>query len=870
MRQSKLQYRSSIHTRNIWLYATAGLLIVLAGFLVSGYNEEIGFSLSRALQFHRDNPVLFLFEGLPLYILVILSAARRNLRKFTGEYDKEMDRMSNLIERNAQFARELSEGADPDEFPGMLNAEPGISLRLIHLNIRSNRRKERELTWITEGKEMISRVLRLYNDIDELSYKVLTQLSIYINAVQGAMYLYDEEKKELRNVAVMAYNRRKYIDQVFGIGEGLVGQCAYEMDYIYRTEIPEEYVTITSGILGDQKPGSILLVPLITNEQLQGVVEFAFLDTRIPKLSIQFMLELGEIIARTLFNLRVNMRTHQLLEESRNMTAELQENEQVLKENAEEMKTTQEELQQANIQLEQKIREEKLAQDRLHWLLENTSEVISIYDRSFRLTYISPSVEHILGYSREEMLNGKDFERIDQKSSTAIRKAFEQLLQEPEETVRLEYEFLRKDGKRVSLMSSIRNLLDDPSIKGYVFNTHDITETKLIEKEQRLTSRMQSLSENSLDLILRINTDGIIHYANPVVEDYTRIPLSDMLNRSIHDIILNKALDAIIENAIHKISRKPAKMNLEESIPVEMGGKKGERTVNFNIIPEFQNNELETILFVGHDVTEARRIEQEIKVTNRKVQDSINYAERIQSSILPSTEGIRKAFPESFIFYKPKDVISGDFPWFYESEDAWFIAAIDCTGHGVPGALLSFIGFFLLNNITSMNAGKSPGELLNALNGEVRRTLKQDQTNPDTRDGMDLAFCKIFKSGGRMEYSGAHRPLYRLREGEVSVYKGDRKAIGGLVNPRKPEQEFTTHRVDRLPGDKIFFFSDGLTDQMGGPEGLKYSPARVREKLLNNPGFTIKQFNETFRADFDQWKGEEVQIDDVLMIGIGF
>jgi len=121
-----------------------------------------------------------------------------------------------------------------------------------------------------------------------------------------------------------------------------------------------------------------------------------------------------------------------------------------------------------------------------------------------------------------------------------------------------------------------------------------------------------------------------------------------------------------------------------------------------------------------------------------------------------------------------------------------------------------------------------------------------------------------------MEYSGAHRPLYRLREGEVSVYKGDRKAIGGLVNPRKPEQEFTTHRVDRLPGDKIFFFSDGLTDQMGGPEGLKYSPARVREKLLNNPGFTIKQFNETFRADFDQWKGEEVQIDDVLMIGIGF
>ena len=133
---------------------------------------------------------------------------------------------------------------------------------------------------------------------------------------------------------------------------------------------------------------------------------------------------------------------------------------------------------------------------------------------------------------------------------------------------------------------------------------------------------------------------------------------------------------------------------MQVTLPLEMGEYKTERILNVDAIPEFQDNELETILIVGHDITEAKRIEKEIKVQNRKVQDSINYAERIQSSILPEIGRIRKAFPRSFVYYKPRDVISGDFPWFFETEDAWYIAAVDCTGHGVPGALLSLVGLF--------------------------------------------------------------------------------------------------------------------------------------------------------------------------------
>jgi serine phosphatase RsbU (regulator of sigma subunit) len=285
-------------------------------------------------------------------------------------------------------------------------------------------------------------------------------------------------------------------------------------------------------------------------------------------------------------------------------------------------------------------------------------------------------------------------------------------------------------------------------------------------------------------------------------------------------------------------------------------------------IPEFQGSELESVLIVGHDITEAKLIEKEIKVQNRKVQDSINYAERIQSSILPDISRIRKAFPKSFVYYEAKDVISGDFPWFYETDDSYYIAAVDCTGHGVPGALLSLVGLFLLNNITGMNPGISAGDLCEALHLEVRKALRQDREKSETRDGMDMALCRFIKKSRVMEFAGAHRPLYQLSEGELSVYKGNRKAIGGLKHHRIPEKPFTNVEITHRPGDKFFFFTDGLTDQLGGPEGLKYGSGRVRQELLEHAAFTLPQFHDHFRKDFTTWMGSERQLDDLLLIGI--
>ncbi len=647
-----------------------------------------------------------------------------------------------------------------------------------------------------------------------------------------------------------------------------MGQCAYEMDYIYRTEIPEDYITISSGILGDQKPESILLVPLISNEVLQGVLEFAFLKERIPKLTIQFLLELGETIARTILNQKNNLRTQKWLEESRTMTEELQKNEIQLQENAQEMAQAQKNLEQVNYLLEAKIDEASQANERLHLMLEHASEIISIYDRDATLTYISPSVINIFGYTVEEMMAGKDLERMGKDDVIRLRKIFKYLQENPGAAENLEYAFIKKNGERIFLRTYCRSMLEDSAIKGFLLNTTDITESVHMEREQRLKTRMQALSENSLDLILRISVSGTIHYANPVVEDFTDIPPSSMVNRNKSEVPFKQVFATLLDDVLASMVRSPVKQNLQLSLPLEIGELKAERILNVDAIPEFQGNELETILIVGHDITEARLIEKEIKVQNRKVQDSINYAERIQSSILPDQARILKAFPKSFVYYEPRDVISGDFPWFYETDDSYYIAAVDCTGHGVPGALLSLVGLFLMNNITGLNPGISAGDLCEALHLEVRKALKQDHEKSETRDGMDMALCRFMKKRPLMEFAGAHRPLYVLSEGEVAVHKGDRKAIGGLRHPRNPEKPFTNVEVVYRPGDKFFFFTDGLTDQLGGPEGLGYGSGRLRQELLEHAGYTLPQFKEHFRKDFTAWMGNERQLDDLLLIGI--
>ena len=846
-----------------------GVVILIISWIIgfTKYGETA--SLGNLIDMHRDNPSLFIIDLLPFILGIIGYAFTKSHQETIQSLEKQIEDKDHVINMNAHFAKKIGEGdlsANDEEIDD--NDILGHSLKKMRENLAQTNEKEKELNWIAKGKDIISDILRLQNDLGNLSYLTLVELIKYIDVIQGAFYIFNETDNTLENTATYAYNRRKYIDAKFQVGEGLVGQCAYEMDVIFRREIPEDFVTITSGILGDQKPTSLLLVPLITDEKLQGVLEFASLKDDISELKIRFIKELSDIIARTIFNLKVNTRTEKLLKDAQEMTEELKENEEELRQNAEEMRATHEELEKTNSNLQTQIRAVENAQKRQHALLENASEIISIYDEEMKLKYISPSVTNIYGYTISEMMAGKDLERLTAKGVKEFTETLGEVVKDANSTATIQYTYMRKDGQKIYIESTCRNLLDDPAINGLIINSRDITERKRAEKEERMKSKMQSLSENSLDLILRIGTNGQFFYANPMVKTFTGIEVNDIINKNLDDVQFEPTIKEFFSEAVKTVRSTNSKHDAEVTFPTNFG----DRIMQVNAIPEFSddNKELETILFVAHDITEQKMVEIEIQEKNKAITESINYAKRIQTAILPNTKFIQEFLPKSFIFYRPKDVVSGDFPWFFKKGDDLFIAVVDCTGHGVPGALLSFIGYFTLNNVVDHYDNIDAGVILDKLHEGVRTTLKQDRIDTEARDGMDVALCKINLKKNILEFAGAHRPLYLLKGNELTQYKGSHKAIGGIPLGKKPEADFENHLINLEPKDRVFFFSDGLPDQVSGETGRKYQASRIRDLLVEHYDVEIYDYEKIIYDDFIAYKGDYKQVDDILLIGIEF
>lgn len=265
----------------------------------------------------------------------------------------------------------------------------------------------------------------------------------------------------------------------------------------------------------------------------------------------------------------------------------------------------------------------------------------------------------------------------------------------------------------------------------------------------------------------------------------------------------------------------------------------------------------------------------ELKESNHKlfdalhdIKDSINYAERIQRAMLPSDVTIQKNLPQSFILFKPRDVVSGDFYWFSHREGIDYIAAVDCTGHGVPGAFMSMVGSSLLNEIILTMHTKDPSEILSLLNRGVQDALKQRENQ--TRDGMDLALCAIDYKNRNVKYVGANRALWIIKNGatEVEEIKATKCAIGGFTDE---SQHYTTHELQFVEGDTIYMSSDGYADQFGGTNGKKLMTKRFKEVLLGIQNQEMLMQHKSLDFEISEWMGSTYeQVDDILVIGIKF
>lgn len=249
-----------------------------------------------------------------------------------------------------------------------------------------------------------------------------------------------------------------------------------------------------------------------------------------------------------------------------------------------------------------------------------------------------------------------------------------------------------------------------------------------------------------------------------------------------------------------------------------------------------------------------------LKSALKEITDSIDYAKRIQNAILPPLRLVKTYFKESFILYKPKDIVAGDFYWMEHIGDTILFAAADCTGHGVPGAMVSVVCHNALNRAVREYNLTDPGEILDKVRTIVIEEF--EKSDDDVKDGMDIALCAL--TGNHLQYAGAHNPLWIIRNKEILETKANKEPIGKFHH----QSPFTTHSFELEKGDTIYIFSDGLVDQFGGEKEKKFKPAKLRKILLQVQNQPLLTQRISINEAFENWKGDLEQVDDVCMIGV--
>jgi PAS domain S-box-containing protein len=396
---------------------------------------------------------------------------------------------------------------------------------------------------------------------------------------------------------------------------------------------------------------------------------------------------------------------------------------------------------------------------------------------------------------------------------------------------------------------------------------------KVVEVEK---SNYESIIEQANDAMFVIDiVDGRVHQCNPSAAQLLGYTKAELEKKTLFQLqppeLIEKSSSTVADVWEQKgliFSDIPFITKDGNTIPVECSAK----------VAPFAGRP--AIVIYARDITERLRLEKEIhnqndiiEEKNKDITASIEYSKRIQRSVFIEKNKIKEHAPESFILFKPRDIVSGDFYWFTGTQSAaqpentlLVVAAVDCTGHGVPGAFMSIIGHTLLNRTVNNPEIKSPADALNFINREIKKTLNQKAYEAAIRDGMDIALSVIDFKNLSLSFSGANNPLFIVRNEELIELKPNKQPI--TASSDSVTLPFTNEVVELQKGDAIYLFTDGFADQFGGPKGKKFMYKRFREALISVQKYSMDEQKKLLFDVLDEWKGDQEQTDDVLVIGI--
>lgn len=378
---------------------------------------------------------------------------------------------------------------------------------------------------------------------------------------------------------------------------------------------------------------------------------------------------------------------------------------------------------------------------------------------------------------------------------------------------------------------------------------------------------LHALLENSNELTTVYDQNGIIKYESPSVTRILGYEQEELVNQSGFNRVDLEGIQSLME-LFSFLTEFPDQTKTVEIVYTK---KDGEQVLIESVGKNMTENPVVGGLVVNsRDITEKRKTEAALERSVSRINDSIRYARGIQNAIIPKISEIRKEIEGTSMLYLPKDTVSGDFPYFFKKGEYLYYAAVDCTGHGVPGAMLSLVGFLLLNDILkNSDEPLEPGEVLTKLHEAIVDTLNQNNEEIESRDGMDVSMCRLSADRKEVLYAGANRPLYKVgKDGELEQFKGDKFPVGGTKYRNR--SDFSTIKIDAQQGDHLYFFSDGLQDQFGGQENRKLGPKRMREifKTTTNTNSLDDIVSKKLHEEFVKWKGNLSQVDDILVIGL--
>ena len=410
-------------------------------------------------------------------------------------------------------------------------------------------------------------------------------------------------------------------------------------------------------------------------------------------------------------------------------------------------------------------------------------------------------------------------------------------------------------------------------------------EATVLELKKQLNN-YESIIDQANDAMVVIDiVDGRVHQSNPSAAkllEYTKEELEKLTLFQLHPPEYLQKSSSIVADVWEKggfiYKDIPFITRTGKLIPVECSAK----------VAPFAGRP--AIVIYARDITERLRMEKEIDLQramieekNKDITDSIEYSKRIHSAVFIEKEKLKEYAPESFIFFKPRDVVSGDFYWFhnYEIKNALssgngfsyeagtnilVVAAVDCTGHGVPGAFMSIIGNTLLNQTLNNLEVTTAAGALDYLDAEMKKSLNKSNEEMPLRDGMDIALCCIDVKGRRLEYAGANNPLYVVRNKELIKITADKQPI--TPSREYAHRPFTNNLMELQPGDCVYLFTDGFADQFGGPKGKKFLYKQFQELLTKISHGKMEDQKRLLYEAFEAWRGDLPQVDDVLVIGV--